>query len=284
MSAVLPASPDTAIPNPPPVLTPATNLNLEQIGDTQKLVGGPEVPRSAMEGLHAVLLSSGVSINPSGVLGMEKLISYKDFLDILTASSDLATKKVKESSILKTRLPEGTFYLGMTEKTLEISIWYPEAVRKIGYHHLHGGTAVPCITPGLIFSHKLVKTPSAPKEWAHNQTYITCTNKPFSAMPDRFVHSTAPAQGIFRLPFTNTHTDNQICWGYNSFPKRIPDNNLSLLHGVYAAWVGGIFNNDLGISSVAGRYSIQDWFAKLGTIAKGPDPKFPYTDLNDFIR
>lgn len=204
--------------------------------------------------------------------GAEKHISLDSFLAAITSSSSQS----EDGSIEGVLLPSNTFFFARSATRINLSCYYAEGVRNVKY----GSHDRPSVIPNIIVSHVLNKNG---QEWVINTTRYFCTDKPVSALPGTFINAAKLDAGIFGLPFSNTYSDNRMCYGGNSMPHVFRNNNLRGLDWYYQYLFETPFNDDLGINGLYSRVTPETWYARLAKLAE-EGASFPYKDLAGFTQ
>ena len=220
-----------------------------------------------VEAIQLTLHQYGVA---AVINGVEKHISLDSLLSAISASSSTSESGEIEGLLL----PSNTFFFAQSATRINLSCYYAEGVRNIKYADQDRPSAI----PNIIVSHALQKSGG---DWSINTTRYFCTDRPVSRLPAGFINQVSPGQHIFGIPFTNTYSDNRMCYGSNSMPHVFRNNNLRGLDWYYQYLFETPFNDDLGVNAVRGRPSPSAWYTKLATLAdegKG----FPYDSLHDY--
>jgi len=102
-----------------------------------------------VKGLVASLLSDCVHVDLGE--GMQKVISYQDFLQSLSAILGKETALSKKTEYF---LPQNTFYFATSATEIILTCYYPECVREINYM----GNKRLSVVPNILISHLLVKS------------------------------------------------------------------------------------------------------------------------------
>ena len=237
--------------------------DLEETLLTQVRVNGQEV----------TLMDDAVIIK--GVGGINKTISYEDFISSVLR----ATNTLSEETKLSLSLPGSVSYLAVGPTELDISCYYKEGVKPFQFSDGSRMERYDIVVPNIIVSHKLRRERG---DWVHNGAFYTVTNMPVNKLPqDRLITTMDRDRGIFLMPFTNAYDSCNMCYGGNKMPVRFIDNNLRGLDYYYNFLWESPFNNDLGISSKVNRNMFSSpvqWYHHLRDLAIDNKP-FPYGDL-----
>lgn len=214
-------------------------------------------------------------ITPYGVVtnvnGIDKYISLDSFLAAIASSSNTG-----EGGDLKgVLLPSNTFFFAQSATRINLSCYYAGGVRNIKY----AGHDRPSVIPNIIISHSLTNSGGS---WTVNSTRYFSTDRSVAGIPHRFINGVSAEEKVYGMPFTNTYSDNRMCYGSNSMPQQFRNENLRGLDWYYQYLFETPFNDDLGVSALGRRQSPADWYGKLARLAEEGQP-FPYSDLAGFI-
>lgn len=203
-----------------------------------------------------------------------KDISYQDFLSIISEAADVTASK----SSIGFQLPSGCFYTSISGDILEISSYYPEAIKPFQYlDSNHNTEKFNIVTPNIIISYKLKRDKNG--EWVLQNSFYLVTDLPVNKLPIEFLKSQSYTKRLFLMPFTNAYADCKMCFGGNRMPVRFPADNLRGLDYYYSFLWDTPFNNDLGIHDKVRNFTVRDWYYMLRDLAKVPGNKFPYEKL-----
>ena len=221
--------------------------------------------------VSAELYPSAVRVNSGNI---EKVISYDDFVSLLTASRDEKDGDTEEAGLW---LPPNVYFFSKKKDTMRVGTYHPSSVQTLNYR----GDRRSCLLPNIIISNTLVRQGS---EWKVRDTRYFCTPTSLQEMVRRdFISGPNSASKIHLLPFTNIYADGRMCYGsalkISSFV--LPD--LRGLHSFYRIIIDSEFNGDLGISAIRSSSSYRSdydgWFKHLSRLAK-TNGDFPYSELN----
>lgn len=242
----------------------------------------PEVDDSLLElvevrGQEVVLLNDSVVVK--GVGGLSKPVSYEDFLSAISKATNTLSKDSKLSFLL----PSGTFYLGVSPNSIDISCYYPESKKPFSYSTSSHRENFEIITPNIIVSNTLRKERD---DWIVDGTRYMVTDRPISKLTtDRFLFGPDRTKGLYIMPFTNAYDSGTMCYGNNRMPGRFINNNLKGLDYYYSFLWDSPFNDDLGLrgkvvlpDSISG---VRGWYHHLRDLAKKGEG-FPYKLLNGY--
>ena len=222
-------------------------------------------------GQHIIMLEDCVLVMVGDTKSVvEKRISYEDFRDIIGG----VVGHRNQDNLEGFQLPSNCFYFARSSETIQLSCYYGERVADMR----HNTKKYTVKAPNFVISHNLQKQG---KIWRVTGSRYFCTNAKVGNLPKSFIWSVNGNQHIYLSPFPNTYSEGNMCYGHNSMPSQMADNNLRGLDWYYQFLFESSFNNDLGLRALSTEPSIENWFKKLADTAKENKP-FPYEDLRGF--
>lgn len=227
--------------------------------------------------LDVSILPNSVRVDLGG--GTYKYISIDDFMKILSTASS----KVRKDVVVGYQLPTNVFFLASSGSNLYISCYYPSGVKSLKYQRVSNEPVLdrPSVMPNIIVSHTI--NIESDKLKVQSSQYF-CTDLPVGSLPGEFITRPKPESRVFLLPFTNTYSSAQMCYGQNSMPTTFTNGVLKGLHWYYQYLFESPFNNDLGLNAVdRDKFSgpPREWYELLATKAESGEG-FPYDMLREF--
>ena len=234
----------------------------------------PQPTEISVEARTVQLLKDSVLIQMEN--GMEKMVSYETFIDLLSE----ATRTITSSRAMAGfNLPSNVFYFANSHNEINISSYYQSSKRPLVY----GTSKMEVIAPNIIISHILSNERSkGEKAWVVKDTRYFCTDKTVGNLDRNFIFSKDYSKSIYMLPMSNTYDDCRMCYGDNQMPRNMVDNNLRSLDWYYQYLWETPFNNDLGVKAINEAGDVKGWYYLLRDEAKKDDPKFPYNKLRHY--
>lgn len=207
--------------------------------------------------------------------GYTKLIEYQDFSAAISKLTGDRIASVKEK--VSYSLPSNTFWFACSDTVLEVSCYYPGAIRNVNYL----GDVQLRVTPNIIISHNLQLSKSGCN---HSVAYFLATDLPLSRLNRKFYTKPVYSDRVFLLPFPNMYDNGTMCVGSNQLPKQFPKGDVRGLQAYFDMIFNSPFNNDLGVRGVSRNStfgSVNSWFRHLTDLAKA-NAEFPYKELEGF--
>lgn len=232
----------------------------------------PEAPLVEVKCQPVQLLSDCVVLTlGSGTAETEKRVSYEDFLAIVRQ----AVGRKNDEQLNGFNMPSNCFYFASSSSTIQMSCYYQERTAELKYNRLK----FPIKVPNLIISHVLERQGSTGRSWRVVGSKYFCTDNAVSRLPRTFINSLDHTNRIFLSPFTNTYEDGKMCYGGNSMPSVMNDNNLRGLQWYYEFLFDSEFNDDLGVRATS--MTPASWYQLLKETVEKNEP-FPYQKLRNF--
>jgi len=247
---------------------------------TEPVVEGSVVEEAKEEEITSSILCQPIFLTQSNVLVgigdsdknlVKKSISYDDFYRIF---SEMMMKENREatSNLL---LPSNCFFLGYSESSLRINVYYPETTENITY----GNSTFKGRVPNMILSFSLTRG-RAKNEWKIAWAKYFCTDMPVSMLSHNFISDVNTSSRIYMAPFWNTYSEGNMCFGNNTMPGTFVKGNLRGLDYYYQFLFNSPFNNDLGVRGIISYDTPSEWISTLKKAAK--EGKFPYERLRGY--
>lgn len=217
--------------------------------------------------IEACIFSNYVTINSKGV---DKSLSLQTFMSILQ-------KNMEDDAGLggtPLKMPFGSILMSISAENAAFNCYYPGGRKEIKYKDRTGKIREMVVSfPNVITYFKLSKLDA---RWKLDMAKFFCTKlKPGQLVSDSFITTPNPGIGIFEMPFTNFHKGScEMCYGGNDMPSRFPLLDLRQLDYYYQVIFSSPFNDDIGITNLVNRYSVEGWYKYLET-----QEEFPYDNL-----
>ena len=185
--------------------------------------------------------------------------------------SQLAQKQNSELINTRVSVPIGTFFIGMSEDTLEVSIFVPAVRKKVKY--ISKNYEIPF--PSFIISARFKKhMEQGNVVWlaTSDKVKFFATNLHYTQLPGDFIYDSRP--NIWVMPMPNFYSDGHMCVGQNTIPTRFPLSSVLALTRYIDVLYDGAFNADLTVPSLLERKNPETWLQFLST-----KTEFPYECL-----
>lgn len=234
----------------------------------------PEIPEPTIEvpALSIDLLENCAKITDKN--GMSKLVT----LDSLAAALVSFLNQAGESSGKTEHFSPNLIYRERTPSSMYMLYYYPECHRRFQYlsNHIFEKVVVPNIVIGI----SLTKNGD---EWRVTSATYMATKLGLTQISRGRLATNMLRNGSYTtMPFTNVYNDGRLCYGGNSMPSRVSEDDFRPLAWYYEVLWNSPFNDDLGIYSLrdlGGRFrNYIDWFTYLAELANEGKP-FPYDEL-----
>lgn len=236
----------------------------------EEIVSQPEVvtPVETREVLaqEAVFFTNCVMVKLSG--GLEKYISYRDFMAIVRNISD----ELENATLEGFSLPANTFYFAHGGDTINLSCYYASRVSPLKYN----SSQMDIMMPNIIISHQLHRV-TGKEEWVCRGTRYFSTDVSVGNLPKTFIFASSHSERVYGFPMSNTYSEGNMCYGGNQMPNKFLDRNLRGLDWYYQYLWESPFNDDLGIRACR-EVSPSAWYTLLKGVAAKNEP-FPYNLL-----
>jgi hypothetical protein len=241
-------------------------MNLETpVNETSRLIDVQCQPVKLMN--DCVIMTLG-----DGNAEIDKRISYEDFLAIVRS----AVGRKNDEQLNGFSMPSNCFYFASSASTIQLSCYYQERTAILKYRTLK----FPIKVPNMIISHVLERQGSSGRAWRVTASKYFCTDSAVSRLPRTFINSIDHTNRIYLSAFTNTYEDGKMCYGGNSMPSVMSDNNLRGLQWYYEFLFDSEFNDDLGVKATG--MSPSEWYQLLKEAAAKDEP-FPYSKLRNYV-
>ena len=206
--------------------------------------------------------------------GMEKYISYQEFLRVLTSIVDntQVTTKGGESFML----PSNVFFFSHSSTEVCINTYYTarDSHLKFIKPDTNKATSFDITMPNLILAITLTAGRNK-KDWRVTGSKYFCTDLPVSKLPKNFINSVRHSDHVFLMPMSNTYGEGNMCTGGNTMPSNMTENNLRALDWYYQYMWESPFNSDLGVRALKRNMEVHSWYDLLKKKAEKKEP-FPY--------
>lgn len=227
----------------------------------------------------AVFLEEVVKVSFSN--GIEKYVSYEDFSKSLRETIDSA-QSVAEGAAFN--LPSNTFFFSHSSSEVNLNMYYAARTNKLKFINPDTGRTkeMDIVMPNLILAIQLKAAPAKGSWKIHGSRYF-CTDLPVSKLPKTFINSVRHADRVYLMPMSNTYGEGNMCFGGNSMPVNMAENNLRTLDWYYQYLWESPFNSDLGIRAVSSGLSVKAWYESLAAASAEGKP-FPYDKLSGWSK
>lgn len=249
---------------------------VEEVETVTNEAAAPEQAELEVDARIIYLMEDSVKVVMEN--GLEKYISYETFQDLV---ADATRTLAQSKPMAGFNLPSNVFYFANSHQEIRLSCYYQSTVKPLRYYDRN----MEVITPNIIISHTLKNERSkGEKSWVVSSSRYFCTDKNVGNLDRTFIDQKNYNKGIHIIPMSNTYEDGRMCYGDNSMPKYMTENNLRSLDWYYQYLWETPFNDDLGIRAGSGGMSVKHWYEHLAAEAKKDEPKFPYDKLSNYNR
>jgi hypothetical protein len=250
------------------IIKEPTRLSAPEFSSVINTLSSNEGYSSNVEVLDVTIYRTHVEIEI--IKGFRKKISHSDFKRVVSL---LDSEVVVDKAIPGTLPPSNVIFISRTDKIINLTCYYPGAVRTMKYNL----ETISILTPNIIISHVLK---ADNEDWLVSSSKFFCTDLTVGKIPKTFINDISHSDRIFLLPMSNTYSEGNMCYGNNSMPVRYKDNNLRGLDYYFSFLWDTPFNNDLGINSLSRNTNlgVGDWYNLLKMTALEGKP-FPYNKL-----
>jgi hypothetical protein len=223
----------------------------------------------------AVFMNEAVKIVSNN--GMEKYISYEDFLKAIGSSiGDVDSG----SSGTPFNLPSNVFFFSVSTSEIRINTYYTSRISTLKFINPrdYKTKTFDILMPNLVLA-IVLKAGTTKNSWKVTSSKYFCTDLPVNKLPKTFINQTNSTDRVYLLPMSNTYREGNMCFGGNSMPINMADNNLRSLDWYYQYLWESPFNCDLGIAALSRSMEVPAWYDLLKKRVENSEP-FPYNLLS----
>lgn len=260
MTTAAPATPAVEAPLPPTSTIPFETA-LAAIAESGT------ISAADTKGIPLTLFKDHVQVTLTD--GVNRQISYAGLKELIDRSINV---KEVVAEVEGMSLPSNVFFISQSARELRFNCYYPGGNRDMLFEE----SKKHIVTPNVIISFILQREN---KDWIVKQSHYMCTDLPISKLPKTFISGVDKSKGIYVLPMSNTYEDGKMCFGGNSMPARMKDNQFRGLDWYFRFLWETPFNSDLGIKAIGNAMNPGNWYNLLAKLAK-EGKTFPYPDLS----
>lgn len=217
-----------------------------------------------VSGIPVIIFDNYVTISKRDIVKNIPLSSFIDILQTLNVTDVGDNKRVI--------LPENVISISYAKNRMVLECYHPGAKRTITFEHTYGGKPIPYVIPfpNTILKYTLEQD-ATDTYWKVIEVIYMITPLKKNELPNSIKPNNS---NIFLMPFSNFYSHGTMCYGSNSMPTRINQEDLTTLNYYYTVIFSSPFNSDLGIKGVVGYTRPRSFYSFLST-----QETFPYNLL-----